>query len=112
MQRRKIALAGLFSTASFGCRQLRAQPVTSRAVTRIAWFAGSAGPLPTPAYLEALRADLRERGWVAGQNLSIDIRWGDRDSAAGLTPCIGCQPDMRRPPNETRLLHQSGRWAG
>ena len=40
---------------------------------------------PTPAYLEALREGLRERGWVEGRNLVLDVRWGERDQAAALT---------------------------
>ncbi len=32
-----------------------------------------------------MRAGLLERGWVEGRNLAIDVRWGDRDSAASLT---------------------------
>ena len=30
---------------------------------------------PTPAMLSALRDGMRERGYVEGQNLSIDVRW-------------------------------------
>lgn len=62
---------------------------------RIGWVGGSAGPLPTPAYLEALRTGLRERGWIEGRNLVIDVRWGDRDSAAALTSeLISLRPDV------------------
>lgn len=62
---------------------------------RIAWLAGSAGPLPTPAYLEGLRAGLRERGWTEGRNLIIDIRWGGRDSAAALAAeLLALQPKV------------------
>jgi putative ABC transport system substrate-binding protein len=57
----------------------------SGGTARVAWVGGSAGPLPTPAYLEALRAGLRERGWVEGRNLVIDVRWGGRDDATALT---------------------------
>jgi putative ABC transport system substrate-binding protein len=31
-----------------------------------------------------MRAGLAERGWVEGRNLTIDERWGDRDSAEAL----------------------------
>jgi hypothetical protein len=30
---------------------------------------------PPAAYLAAFREGLRERGYVEGQNLSIDVRW-------------------------------------
>jgi putative ABC transport system substrate-binding protein len=32
-----------------------------------------------------MRAGLRERGWEEGRNLVLDVRWGDRASAAALT---------------------------
>lgn len=85
MQRRRVVSAGLLAAASLGGRESLAQPVTSGTVARIAWLAGSAGPLPTPAYLEALRAGLRERDWIEGRNLVIHARWGEPSSAAGLT---------------------------
>jgi putative ABC transport system substrate-binding protein len=85
MQRRRVVYAGLFAATSLSGRACLAQPVTSGTVARIAWIAGSAGPLPTPAYLEALRAGLRERDWIEGRNLVIDARWGEPSSAAGLT---------------------------
>lgn len=62
-----------------------AQPAPPVVQARVGWLAGSAGPLPTPAYLAAMRDGLRERGWVEGRNLRIDERWGGRDSASSLT---------------------------
>jgi putative tryptophan/tyrosine transport system substrate-binding protein len=84
MQRRRLVSAGLIAASSLGVRTSRAQSATPGPAARIGWIAGSAGPLPTPAYLEAMRAGLRERGWVEGRNLTIDERWGDRDRAAAL----------------------------
>jgi putative ABC transport system substrate-binding protein len=75
---------GLLAFLAMASRTAAGQPVGPGPV-RIGWIAGSAGPLPTPAYLEALQAGLRDRGWVEGRNLTIDVRWGDRSSAAGLT---------------------------
>ena len=85
MQRRRVVSAGFLAAASLSGRASLAQPVTSGTVARIAWIAGSAGPLPTPAYLEAMRAGLRERDWSEGRNLVIHARWGEPSSAAGLT---------------------------
>lgn len=40
------------------------------------WLIGFLGAAPpTPAMLSALREGLRERGYLEGQNLSIDVRW-------------------------------------
>src|SRR4030095_12592471 len=48
----------------------------------------SVSPPPRPGatypYLDGFREGLRERGWVDGQNLSIEYRWGaDRPESAG-----------------------------
>jgi len=49
---------------------------------RIGWMALSPGP--TPTQIETFRRGMRERGWIEGQNLAIDLRWGDRDRARDL----------------------------
>ena len=51
----------------------------------VGWIAGGAGALPTPAYLDALREGLRERGWIEGKNLVIHAEWGERHQARALT---------------------------
>jgi putative ABC transport system substrate-binding protein len=58
---------------------------TAQRTARLAWIGGAAGALPTPAYLEALREGLRERGWIEGRNLVLEVRWGERDQAVALT---------------------------
>jgi putative tryptophan/tyrosine transport system substrate-binding protein len=40
------------------------------------WRIGVLGPVPlAPTMLNAFRSALRERGYIEGQNLSIDVRW-------------------------------------
>ena len=40
------------------------------------WRIGVLAPVPpTPVMLSAFRDGMRERGYVEGQNLSIDVRW-------------------------------------
>jgi ABC-type uncharacterized transport system substrate-binding protein len=56
-----------------------AQPGRS---AKIGWIALSPGP--TPTQFETFRRGMRERGWIEGQNLAIDVRWGDRDRARDL----------------------------
>lgn len=42
-----------------------------------------------------MRDGLRERGWVKGRNLTIDERWGDRDSSAALaTELLKLRPQV------------------
>ena len=81
---RRGLLGAAAASLAFGVRCAAAQGATPR-TARVAWIGGAAGALPTPAYLEALRDGLRERGWVEGRNLVIDVRWGERDQAAALT---------------------------
>jgi putative tryptophan/tyrosine transport system substrate-binding protein len=53
-----------------------AWPLTARAQQSKVWRIGFLAPAPpTPVMLSAFRDGLRERGYVEGQNLFIDIRW-------------------------------------
>jgi hypothetical protein len=55
-----------------------AWPLAARAQQPKVWHVGFLAPVPpTPAMLSALRDGLRERGYVEGQNLSIDVRWSE-----------------------------------
>lgn len=69
MRRRKfIALIG--AVAAWSQSTSAQQPVGK--VWRIGFLGGAP---PTPAMVSALRDGLRERGYLEGQNLSIDVRW-------------------------------------
>jgi len=48
------------------------QPATAVGQARVGVLAASP---PTPAMLNAFREGMRERGYIEGQNLSIDVRW-------------------------------------
>src|SRR5262252_8933066 len=53
-----------------------AWPLAARAQQPKVWRIGVLVPVPpTPAMLSAFRDGLRGRGYVEGQNLSIDVRW-------------------------------------
>jgi len=73
------ALAGGILTAPAGL--VAQQP---RKTARVGWIAVSPGPQATPANFQAFRDGMRERGWVEGQNLVLDSRWGNRDQASAL----------------------------
>jgi len=44
---------------------------------------------PTPAMLNAFREGIRERGYIEGQNLSIDVRWSQGTFVEGQNVAIG-----------------------
>jgi len=53
-----------------------AWPLVARAQQPKVWRIGVLAQVPpTPAMLSAFRDGMRERGYVEGQNLSIDVRW-------------------------------------
>ena len=53
-----------------------ALPLAARAQQPKVWRIGFLAAVPpTPAMLSAFRDGMRGRGYVEGQNLSIDVRW-------------------------------------
>src|SRR3974390_825472 len=53
-----------------------AWPLAARAQQPKVWRVGVLAPVPpTPVMLSAFRDGMRGRGYVEGQNLSIDVRW-------------------------------------
>src|SRR6516162_7169357 len=51
-------------------------PLAARAQQPKVWRIGVLAPVPpTPVMLSAFRDGMRGRGYVEGQNLSIDVRW-------------------------------------
>jgi len=76
-----FAAGGLFSLHAVVFAQ---QP---RKVARIGWLglSGGKGASVPSVPLEGLRAGLRERGWVEGDNLIIEARSGGFDDAKELT---------------------------
>jgi putative tryptophan/tyrosine transport system substrate-binding protein len=53
-----------------------AWPLAAHAQQPKVWHVGVLAPVPpTPVLLSAFRGSLRGRGYVEGQNLSIDVRW-------------------------------------
>jgi putative ABC transport system substrate-binding protein len=79
----RVAVAVLGLSALLGApRAVVAQPAGR--IARVGWVAsGQPGAPPSP-YLDAFRLGMRERGWVEGQNLVLEVRVGERDRAPAL----------------------------
>jgi putative ABC transport system substrate-binding protein len=84
LQSRRALLGAAVAGLAAGARGAAGQGSLPR-TARVGWIGGAAGALPTPVYLEALRDGLRERGWVEGRNLVLQVRWGEREQAVDLT---------------------------
>jgi len=69
-RREFITLLGGVATWPFAARAQEPAPTVRQARVGIL----SASP-PTPAMLNAFREGMRERGYIEGQNLSINVRW-------------------------------------
>jgi len=73
--RRRELVAGLVAAAAIFPLIARAQ---QKAMPVIGYLQ-SAAPGPSAPYLAGLRQGLNEAGYVEGQNLTIEYRWGDGD---------------------------------
>jgi putative ABC transport system substrate-binding protein len=69
-RREFISLLSVAAAWTFAARAQEPAPTVRQARVGIL----SASP-PTPAMLNAFREGMRERGYIEGQNLSIDVRW-------------------------------------
>lgn len=92
MQRREFIR--LFGSAA------AAWPLTTHAqgidrVRHIAWLGLGRADEPSP-YLDALRAGLRDLGWIEGRNLTIGVFWatGREDMEAAARTVLTSNPDV------------------
>ena len=90
--RRRDVIALLAGPALWPLGVAAQQPRTMR---RVAWF-GLGQPGTASPYVEALRAGLRERGWVEGQNVVLDLHWasGRDDMEAAAHKLLTTNPDI------------------
>jgi putative ABC transport system substrate-binding protein len=64
-------------------------------IRRVAWFGLGQPDIASP-YVDALRAGLREHGWIEGQNLLLDLHWasGRDDMEAAARKILASNPDV------------------
>ncbi len=75
-----------------------AWPLAARAQTRmrrIAWLGLGRADAPSP-YVDALRAGLRDAGWIEGRNLTLALYWatGRDDMEAAARELLASDPDV------------------
>jgi putative ABC transport system substrate-binding protein len=70
--RRRAFITLIGGAAAWPLTARAQQPAPTVRQARVGVLAGSP---PTPAMLNAFREGMRERGYIEGQNLSIDVRW-------------------------------------
>ena len=80
MKRREFITLGS-AAAAWPIAARAQQPGPTVRQARIGILAASP---PTPAMLNAFREGMRERGYIEGQNLSIDVRWGTVEQISAL----------------------------
>jgi putative ABC transport system substrate-binding protein len=64
-------------------------------IRRVAWF-GLGQPGTASPYVEALRAGMRDHGWIEGQNFVLDLHWasGREDMEAAARKILASNPDV------------------
>jgi putative ABC transport system substrate-binding protein len=66
-------------------------------IARVGWatFSPGAEAPPRASALEGFRAGLRDRGWIEGKNIVLDVRAGDRSDAPGMAKAfVGSKIDV------------------
>ena len=81
---RRAILATLGLALAAGPAALAAQQ--AERIARVGWVSSgpAAGGSPRTVHLESFRAGLRERGWIEGRNLVLDVQIGERAQAAAF----------------------------
>lgn len=90
---RRRDLVALLAAPALWPASTAAQPAGT--MRRVAWFGLGQPGTPSP-YVEALRAGLREGGWVEGRNLALDLHWasGRDDMEAAARKLLATSPDI------------------
>jgi ABC-type uncharacterized transport system substrate-binding protein len=68
-----ITVVGAVASAVCWPTRMRAQA----AKTPTIGYIGGGGPISQRAWLEAFTQRLRERGWIDGRTIAVEIRWGE-----------------------------------
>ena len=108
--RRRDIIAGLLVAAAFG--RAHAQP-TAKKIPRIGYLGTNIGPASLPP-IEAFREGLRKLGYIEGQNIMVEYRWGsgqaDQLAAAKAAELVRLDLDLIVAANTTYIpsLRQAG----
>src|SRR5215470_12019544 len=110
LMRRRDIIAGLLAAAAFG--HAHAQP-TAKKIPRIGYLGTNIGPASLPP-IEAFREALRKLGYIEGQNIVVEYRWGngqaDQLAAAKAAELVRLDLDLIVAANTTYIpsLRQAG----
>ena len=88
---RRIPVATVLLAALALGRLAAPDPVEAQRTARTArvgWVGFGSESAATAGFLEAFRAGMRDGGWIEGQNLVIESRWGTREGARDIVAAL------------------------